>query len=127
MQELAAADALLAAIGSRDFEAIARCFAADARFLVLTPKPQLRDHTGPAETVERYRRWLEPLNPFVLLAADRELVVDRVRIRYRFRGRDPEAGWQENEHTAYARVDGDGLISLMTVSCAGFRPVPIPA
>jgi len=126
MVEPAVADSLLAAIGARDYEAIAACFAVDARFLVLTPKPQLRDHNGPAEAEERYRRWLAGLDPFVVLDADREVIADRVRIRYRFRGRDPEKGWQENEHSGYARVDTDGRIALLTLTCAGFRPVTDP-
>ncbi len=127
MVEPAVADALLAAIGARDYEAIAGCFAAKARFLVLTPKPQLRDHTGPAEAAERYRKWLDGLDPFDVLDAGREVIADRVRIRYRFRGRDPESGWQENEHSGYARIDGDGRIALLTLTCAGFRPVTAPA
>jgi hypothetical protein len=123
----AVADTLLAAIAARDYDAIARCFAAEAQFLVLTPKPQLREHTGPAEAARRFRRWLDQLDPFVVLAADSEVIADRVRIRYRFRGRDPDKGWQENEHTAYARIDRDGLIALLTLTCAGFRPLPDPA
>ena len=118
---------LLDAIDARDFAAIAACFAPEARFLVLTPKPQLREHAGPGEAGERFRAWLEPLDPFELLAADRERVADRVRIRYRFRGRDPEHGWQENEHTGYVRAGDDGLITLLTLTCAGFRPIPDPA
>ena len=118
---------LLHAIEARDYAAIAGCFAPDARFLVLTPKPQLREHTGPDEAADRFRSWLEPFDPFEPLAADRERIADRVRIRYRFRGRDPEHWWQENEHTAYARLGDDGLIALLTLTCAGFRPIPDPA
>ncbi len=115
---------LLAAIGARDYDAVAECFAPEARFLALTPKPQVRDHTGPEEAADRYRAWLGSFDPFELTAADWEHVADRIRIRYRFRGRDPERGWQENEHTAYARVGDDGRIALLTLSCAGFRPAP---
>jgi hypothetical protein len=120
------AGSLLAAIAARDYDAIAACFTADAHFLALTPKPQLREHTGRDEVADRYRQWLGSLEPFSVTASDWELIADRVRIRYRFRGRDPERGWQENEHTAYVRLDRDGRIALLTLSCAGFRPTAEP-
>jgi len=117
---------LLAAIGARDYARVAACFAPEARFLALTPKPQLRDHTGPDEAAGRYRQWLDSFDPFEMTAADWEWIGDRVRIRYRFRGRSPERGWQENEHTAYGRIDETGRIALLTLSCAGFRPARAP-
>jgi hypothetical protein len=48
-------------------------------------------------------------------------IADRVRLRYRFRGRDPVKGRQENEHTAYATVER-GRVAALNLSCAGFRP-----
>ena len=62
-----------------------------------------------AATVERY--------PFTQSLDD----ADRARLRYRFRGRDPAKGWQENEHTAYATVV-DGRVTALNLTCAGFRP-----
>lgn len=121
---LDAASRLLHAIGARDYEAIASCFAPDATFRALTPH-RLREAEGAAAIAERYRYWLEPLESFALVVCEAELVADRVRIRYRFRGRDPEHGWQENEHTAYATVR-DGLIAGATLTCAGFRPAAEP-
>jgi SnoaL-like domain len=111
---------LLAAIRARDQVEVEACFAPAARLRVLTPK-SLREEDGPAAIGRRYDAWLGALEDYRLLAADAEWVADRVRIRYRFLGRDPEKGWQENEHTAYAEVV-DGLIVALNVSCAGFRP-----
>jgi hypothetical protein len=115
---------LLDGIAARDFQRIERCFAADARLRVLTPGP-LRELTGPEEAAGRYRRWLEPLEGFELLDGDVEEIGDRVRIRYRFRGRDPEKGWQLNEHTGYGKVE-DGRLTSLNVTCTGFRPTPSP-
>ena len=70
---------------------------------VLTPGP-LREFEGDADAAGRFRFWLEPLEEFELVEGDVEEIADRVRIRYRFRGRDPEKGWQLNEHTGYAKV-----------------------
>ena len=115
---------LLAGIAERDFERIAACFGERSRFDVLTPR-ELRKHRGPAEATERYRFWLEPLEEFVLLEGDVVEIADRIRIRYLFRGRDPDKGWQLNEHTGYAQVE-DGRIRSLTLTCAGFRPTTGP-
>ncbi|GIU93577.1 MAG: hypothetical protein KatS3mg012_0034 [Gaiellaceae bacterium] len=116
---------LLDAIAGRDYARIAECFARDASFRVLTPGP-LREHTGPEEAAERYRFWLQPLENFEVLEGDATTIADRVRIRYRFRGRDPDKGWQLNEHTGYASVE-DGEITSLILTCAGFRPTAPPA
>lgn len=118
--EAAPCRALLEGIAARDGDAIAACFAEGATLRALTPH-QLRELTGPAAITERYLAWLGSLEPYELLSADSEVVADRVRIRYRFRGVDPVKGPQENEHTAYAAVE-DGRIVALNLCCAGFRP-----
>jgi hypothetical protein len=115
---------LLDAIAARDYERIETCFAENASLRVLTPGP-LREFEGAAEAAGRFRFWLELLDGFELLDGDVEDVGDRVRVRYRFRGRDPEKGWQLNEHTGYAEVR-EGRIQAMNVTCAGFRPTQAP-
>ncbi|MGL6278910.1 MAG: hypothetical protein ACRC50_05065 [Gaiella sp.] len=112
--------ALLEGIRLRDRAAIAACFAPDARLRVLTPRA-LREEQGPGAIADRYSAWIDSLEPFALLAADAEVIADRIRVRYRFRGLDRDKGWRENEHTGYAEVGADGIVAL-NVSCAGFRP-----
>lgn len=114
-------DELLAAIASRDRDRITACFSGDAKLRALTPH-QLRELEGPAAIAGQYAFWLEPLEPFTFVAGDVTPIADRFRLRYRFCGRDPAKGWQENEHTAYATVV-DGRVSALNLSCAGFRPV----
>ena len=116
---------LLDAIEARAFDDIAECFADEARFEVLTPH-RLRSHATAAEAAERYRFWLARLADFAVLERDTLPIADRVRIRYLFRGRDPEHGWQLNEHTGYAAVEQDRIAS-MTLTCAGFRPTSAPS
>lgn len=111
---------LLEAIAELDFTRIEECFSDDAVMRVLTPGP-LRELEGATDAAGRYRFWLEPLEEFELIEGDVEEIADRVRIRYRFRGRDPEKGWQLNEHTGYAKVR-HGRIKAMNVTCTGFRP-----
>ena len=115
---------LLEAISARDLERIGACFTPGARLRALTPH-ELRELEGPDAITDRYRRWLEPLEAFAVVSGDVEPIADRVRLRYRFRGRDPVKGWQENEHTAYAAVAG-GRIEALNLSCTGFRPSETP-
>ena len=107
------------AIVARDVDRIAACFAPDARLRALTPH-RLREEVGPDAIAGRYRTWLG-LEQLAVTSSDVECVADRVRLRYRFRGRDLRKGWQENEHTAYATI-ADGRVVALNLSCAGFRP-----
>ena len=124
MDDTAVVGELLEAIRARDTGRIAACFTTDARLRALTPH-ELRELDGPDAIADRYRRWLEPLESFALVSGDVEPIADRVRLRYRFRGRDPVKGWQENEHTAYAAVV-EGRVAALNLSCAGFRPSEPP-
>jgi SnoaL-like protein len=118
--ETAVVEELLAAIGERDRSRIASCFAADAKLRALTPH-RLRELDGPVAIAGQYARWLDSLEAFELLSGDVTTIADRARLRYRFRGRDPAKGWQENEHTAYATLV-DGRVAALDLTCAGFRP-----
>lgn len=120
-----AANRLLDGIAKRDFAAIEACFASAASMRVLTPRG-LRELTGREAAAERFRAWFAGLEDFELLDSDVGEVADRIHIRWRTRGRDPEQGWQENEHTGYAALDEDGRIVALNISCAGFRPAPPP-
>lgn len=125
MEDVVVVSELLAGIASRDRGRIAACFAPDAQLRALTPS-RLRKESGPEPIAARYAAWLDGLDPFAVTSSDVVQVADRVRLRYRFRGRDPEKGWQENEHTAYAAVV-DGRIAALNLSCAGFRPAEPPS
>ena len=116
----AVASRLLRAVAEGDRAGVAACFAPDARLRVLTPR-SLREEEGAPAIAARYLTWTGTLEGFRLLSADVEWIADRIRIRYRFLGRDPEKGWQENEHTGYAEIS-DGMIVALNISCTGFRP-----
>lgn len=111
---------LLAGIAARDYGAIEACFAPDAHLRALTPH-QLRELVGSGPITRQYRFWLEPLGDFSVISSSATPIADRIRVRYRFVGVDPEHGAQENEHTAYAELAG-GLIAALNLTCAGFRP-----
>ena len=124
MGDTAVVEELLDAIRSRDGARIASCFAPDAKLRALTPH-RLREEDGPGAIAAQYAHWLEPLDSFAVVTGDVTPIADRIRLRYRFRGRDPVKGWQENEHTAYAAVS-DGRVAALDLTCAGFRPAEPP-
>jgi hypothetical protein len=121
--ELALAQRFLEGIRERDGARLGGCLAEDALLRVLTPR-SLREEPSRDAIVSRYERWLA-LDDFELLATDAEVVADRVRVRYRFRGQDPVKGWQENDHTAYLAIENGAIVAL-NIACAGFRPVRAP-
>ena len=122
--ETAVVEKLLDAIGARDRAGIAACFASDAKLRALTPH-RVRELDGPEAIAGQYGFWLDSLESFVLVSGDVTAIADRARLRYRFRGRDPAKGWQENEHTAYATVE-NGRVAALNLTCAGFRPSELP-
>jgi len=124
VDDTAVVEELLRAIRARDLERIGACFAPEARLRVLTPR-DLREANGPEEIGARFRAWFS-LEPFSVIDGDVVQIADRVRLRYRFHGRDAVKGWQENEHTAYATVV-DGRIAALNLTCSGFRPAEPPS
>jgi hypothetical protein len=121
----ATGERLLAAIAARDGEAIGACFAEDASLRVLNPRG-LSEDEGREAVRARYDHWFGNLAGFEVLEGDATEIADRLRVRYRIRGRHPERGWWTNEHTAYAVVE-DGRVRSMTLTCTGFRPTERPA
>jgi hypothetical protein len=122
--DTAVVEELLDAIGARDRARIASCFADEATLRALTPH-RLREEAGPEAIAGQYGYWLDPLESFTVTSGDVTAIADRARLRYRFRGRDPVKGWQENEHTAYATVVA-GRVTALDLTCAGFRPAEPP-
>jgi SnoaL-like domain len=120
--ELEATAAFLDAVARRDYDAIAALFAPEARLRALVPTT-VRDDVGPEAIAARYRFWYGDLEHFALLETDEEAVGDRIRLRYRVRGTDPDEGPIVQEQTAYATVE-DGRITVLNLVCSGSRPAP---
>lgn len=120
LPDAAVAGAFVDALARRDFDAIGDCFSPAARMRALVPQ-RLRDETGPGAIAERFRFWYADLGEFELVESEVDAIADRVRIRYRVRGVDPEDGAVVQEQEGYATVD-DGRIAAMNLVCSGFRP-----
>lgn len=107
-------DRFLAAVAARDWDALAGCFAPEARLRMQSPGP-LRDEQGPDAIAERYRAWFGDLQPFELREADRHDVVDRVRVHYVAAGNG-----KLTDHTGYLALEDD-RIAWLVMTCSGFR------
>jgi NAD(P)-dependent dehydrogenase (short-subunit alcohol dehydrogenase family) len=111
------------AIVGHDWDALAACFAADARLTAVVPKENaFRDRVGREAAAGQLKAWFGNADVTELLDSDVESIADRVRIVYRIREHEPD-GWYLVEQVAYATVD-DGGFSAMNLACSGFRPLP---
>ena len=114
------AERFLHALEARDFDGIASCFAPNGRLRALVPTA-LREDEGSQAVAERFRYWLGDMTDFALSDTAVEEFVDRLHIRYRMRGVDPEDGAVTSEQHAYLTLEGD-TITAMNLVCSGWRP-----
>ena len=114
------AERFLRALEQRDFDGIASCFAPEGRLRALVPTA-LREDEGSAAVAERFRYWLGGLSDFAVTDTASNEFADRVRLRYRMSGVDPNDGAVTCEQQAYLTLEGD-TISAMSLVCSGWRP-----
>jgi len=114
------AERFLHALEARDFDGIASCFAPNGRLRALVPTA-LREDEGSQAVAERFRYWLGDMTGFALSDTEVEEFVDRLHVRYRMRGVDPEDGAVTSEQHAYLTLEGDTIIAMNLV-CSGWRP-----
>jgi len=110
----------LHALEARDFDGIASCFAPNGRLRALVPTA-LREDEGSQAVAERFRYWLGDMTDFALSDTAVEEFVDRLHVRYRMRGVDPEDGAVTSEQHTYLTLEGDTIIAMNLV-CSGWRP-----
>jgi hypothetical protein len=116
----AVAERFFQALEARDFEGIASCFAPNARLRALVPTA-LREDEGSAAVAERFRYWVGEMTDFTISDTAIEEFVDRLHVRYRMSGIDPEDGAVICEQHAYLTLEGDA-IAAMNLVCSGWRP-----
>jgi hypothetical protein len=121
--DVQAVQRFLDALATRDWAGIEVCLAPDAQLRALVPSA-LREAEGAKAIVARFRLWFDDLADFQLLESAVEEMADRVHVRYRLAGTDPEDGRVVAEQQSYF-VFEDGLIAAINSVCSGFRPAEL--
>ena len=116
------AERFVDALARRDQPALQALLAPGVDFRGMTPG-RFWESTDAAEVVtDILGKWFEESDVVEqVLAVDRDWVVDRERVGYRFGVRCPD-GRYVVEQQAYLTIE-DGLITWMRVLCSGFRKV----
>ena len=110
------------AIVAHDWDAVAACFAPDARLIAVVPKEKpFREKAGREDAAALIRAWFGDADVTELVSSEIEPIADRIRIAYRIHEHEPD-GWYLVEQVAYATVSDDGFAD-MNLACSGFRPV----
>src|SRR6516162_8199739 len=107
------------AIASRDFPAIAACFADDVQFRALVPRG-LREARGPADATRYFQTWFGSAERIEALDLRCELIGDRLHLAWRLRVDEPARTTVVEQH-AFATWDR-GRITQIDLVCSGFRP-----
>jgi SnoaL-like protein len=111
------------AIVAHDWDGLAACFAADARFTAVVPRDNaFRERIGPEAAAKQLQGWFGDADVTELISSEVEPVADRVKISYRIHEHEPD-GWYLVEQVAYADI-GDAGFTAMNLACSGFRSVP---
>lgn len=106
---------------SKDWEAMASVLDPDVDFRGLTPGRQWEANAADAVIDDVFKQWFEPSDEiYEVLAIASDRVVDRGRIVYRARVRNP-GGDFVCEQTAYYDTQ-DNRISKLRILCSGFLP-----
>jgi SnoaL-like domain len=121
---LAVCERMAAALGTRDYDGLASCFAEDATLRAIVP-PGLREDDGREAIATRFERWTGAHANYALSGVEVVPVADLVRVRWIVTGDDPELDYGPStfEQTAYAEIDESGLIARMRLACSGDRPL----
>ena len=110
------------AIVDHDWDGLAACFAADARFTAVVPKDNaFRERIGPEAAARQLQAWFGDADVTELVSSEVEPVADRVKIAYRIHEHEPD-GWYLVEQVAYADL-GESGFTAMNLACSGFRSV----
>jgi ketosteroid isomerase-like protein len=108
------------ALARRDWASLERCFAPDVQFQAVVPNAArpFRDKPDASSAVEQIRKWFSDADPLVLAHSEVGMIADRLAIRYRFTGHEPDGDFVV-EQDAFAEVDG-GRVTSMRLVCSGF-------
>jgi hypothetical protein len=110
------------ALAAKDFDRIAELLHPEIDFRGLTPRRGWEAQRAEDLIDGVLRRWFDDTDDVEeLVALEHDGFLDRERVGYRFRVRNPEGEFLV-EQQAYLS-ERDGRIGWMRVVCSGYRPV----
>jgi hypothetical protein len=121
------ADALIAAVCHREFDAMARLLTPDVKMRAVLPSRYL-EAVGD-EVVAWFTRWFGSTERFEAIDARSDNIAGRARVQWRFHVAPHPVtsapGWHEIEQVAFCDTSA-GSISRIDLVCSGYRPLPPP-
>jgi hypothetical protein len=114
-----AVDALLTALKARDLPGIGACLTDDVRFRALVP-PGPFELNGPADVIARLERWFGGEDDFELLESSAHRTGACYQLTWLVRMRNDAGRRQIVEQYAFARLEGERIVSL-DLLCSGFH------
>jgi hypothetical protein len=106
---------------AKDWASVAGVLGADIDFMGLTPGRQWEAHTRDHVIDGVFQKWFESSDDiYEVLVIETDRVVDRGRVVYRARIRNPDGDFV-CEQTAYYDTEGD-RITRLRILCSGFLP-----
>jgi hypothetical protein len=123
MDGAALGERFVRAIVNQDWDALAGCFAEDARLTAVVPKEHaFRERHGREDAARQLQAWFGDADVTELVSSEVDQIADRVKVAYRIHEHEPD-GWYLVEQVAYATVE-NGVFADMNLACSGFRSVP---
>ena len=81
------------AIVAHDWDALAACFAAEARFTAVIPRDNaFRERIGAEAAAKQLQAWFGDADVTELVSSEVEAIADRVKISYRIQSTSPTGG-----------------------------------
>lgn len=110
---------LLDALSRRDFDALQRCVASEARLRALVP-PGPFELNGPQAIADKFRTWFGGSEDFEMVEASASEVGTKQYLRWRVRLTAPETG-QSRTAEQHLYTTGTDAIETIDLLCSGFQ------
>src|SRR5262249_5103641 len=112
-------EAVVAALGARDFDGLRRCLADDVRFRLLVPRGPQEAAASP-DTGARFVGWLGAAQDLAVESSQVDTLADRLLLTYRLRLREADGSRRLEQHLVCG-VGPDGRIATIDLLCTGFH------
>lgn len=111
---------LVAALADRDAQRLGSCLDREVRLRALVPSGY-QEHRGSTAVISRFMSWFEEPDSIQVLDKSEHMVVDRLRLRYKFRVLYTDGVSEIIEQSTICDIR-DSKITGIDLLCSGYRP-----